>query len=180
MSICVDNQCLHHIPPFCGLVILVSTERTLMPRAIMTYSRGWHSLAVCRSLGRQGVEVCCGEEAAFAPHIVVPLTSYENMQLMCPLRKCLPTGALKVVGALPPPFFWRRQCTKNERAAGRGLSRRPPRLTPAGTNTETKRRPRTSPLNGQPPNPSIANRKHRVSRRNLEGDGCAGGCDCRS
>jgi predicted ATP-grasp superfamily ATP-dependent carboligase len=38
-----------------------------MPRAIMTYSRGWHSLAICRSLGRQGIEVYCGEEAAFAP-----------------------------------------------------------------------------------------------------------------
>lgn len=38
-----------------------------MARAIMTYSRGWHSLAVCRSLGRQGIEVFCGEEAPFAP-----------------------------------------------------------------------------------------------------------------
>jgi predicted ATP-grasp superfamily ATP-dependent carboligase len=38
-----------------------------MARAILTFSRGWHSLAVCRSLGKQGIEVYCGEEAAFAP-----------------------------------------------------------------------------------------------------------------
>ena len=38
-----------------------------MARAIMTYGRGWHSLAVCRSLGRQGIDVYCGEEATFAP-----------------------------------------------------------------------------------------------------------------
>ena len=36
-------------------------------RAIVTYARGWHALAVCRSLGRQGIEVFCGEEAPFAP-----------------------------------------------------------------------------------------------------------------
>lgn len=38
-----------------------------MARAIVTYSRGWHSLAVVRSLGRNGVDVYCGEEAPFAP-----------------------------------------------------------------------------------------------------------------
>ena len=38
-----------------------------MPRAIVTYSRGWHALAIVRSLGRQGIEVFCGEEAPFAP-----------------------------------------------------------------------------------------------------------------
>lgn len=38
-----------------------------MARVILTYSRGWHSLAICRSLGRRGIEVYCGEEAAFAP-----------------------------------------------------------------------------------------------------------------
>lgn len=38
-----------------------------MARVIMTYSRGWHSLAICRSLGKQGIEVFCGEEAPFAP-----------------------------------------------------------------------------------------------------------------
>ena len=37
-----------------------------MARAILTYSRAWHSLAICRSLGRQGIEVYCGEEAPFA------------------------------------------------------------------------------------------------------------------
>jgi predicted ATP-grasp superfamily ATP-dependent carboligase len=38
-----------------------------MARAIVTYGRGWHALAVTRSLGRQGIEVFCGEEAPFAP-----------------------------------------------------------------------------------------------------------------
>lgn len=38
-----------------------------MARAIVTYARGWHALAVTRSLGRQGIEVFCGEEAPFAP-----------------------------------------------------------------------------------------------------------------
>jgi predicted ATP-grasp superfamily ATP-dependent carboligase len=38
-----------------------------MGRAIVTYARGWHALAVTRSLGRQGIEVFCGEEAPFAP-----------------------------------------------------------------------------------------------------------------
>ena len=38
-----------------------------MARAIVTYGRGWHALAVTRSLGRQGIEVYCGEEASFAP-----------------------------------------------------------------------------------------------------------------
>ncbi|MBT4866204.1 MAG: ATP-grasp domain-containing protein [Planctomycetaceae bacterium] len=38
-----------------------------MARAIVTYSRGWHALAMTRSLGRQGIEVYCGEEAPFAP-----------------------------------------------------------------------------------------------------------------
>jgi predicted ATP-grasp superfamily ATP-dependent carboligase len=37
-----------------------------MARVIMTYSRAWHALAICRSLGRQGIEVYCGEEAPFA------------------------------------------------------------------------------------------------------------------
>lgn len=38
-----------------------------MARAIVTYGRGWQALAVTRSLGRQGIEVYCGEEAPFAP-----------------------------------------------------------------------------------------------------------------
>ena len=38
-----------------------------MPRAIVTFARGWHALAITRSLGRQGIEVYCGEEAPFAP-----------------------------------------------------------------------------------------------------------------
>ncbi len=38
-----------------------------MARAIVTFARGWHALAVTRSLGRQGIEVYCGEEAKFAP-----------------------------------------------------------------------------------------------------------------
>jgi predicted ATP-grasp superfamily ATP-dependent carboligase len=38
-----------------------------MARAIVTYSRGWQALAVTRSLGRQGIDVYCGEEAPFAP-----------------------------------------------------------------------------------------------------------------
>ena len=38
-----------------------------MARAIVTYGRGWNALATVRSLGRQGVEVYCGEEAPFAP-----------------------------------------------------------------------------------------------------------------
>ena len=38
-----------------------------MARAIVTFSRGWQALAITRSLGRQGVEVFCGEEAPFAP-----------------------------------------------------------------------------------------------------------------
>ena len=38
-----------------------------MPRAIVTFGRSWHALAVTRSLGRQGIEVFCGEEARFAP-----------------------------------------------------------------------------------------------------------------
>ena len=38
-----------------------------MARALVTHSRGWHALAITRSLGRQGVEVYCGEEAPFAP-----------------------------------------------------------------------------------------------------------------
>jgi len=38
-----------------------------MARALVTYGRGWHALAVTRSLGRQGIEVFCGEEAPFAP-----------------------------------------------------------------------------------------------------------------
>jgi predicted ATP-grasp superfamily ATP-dependent carboligase len=38
-----------------------------MGRVIVTHSRGWHALAMVRSLGRQGVEVFCGEEAPFAP-----------------------------------------------------------------------------------------------------------------
>ncbi len=38
-----------------------------MARAIVTYSRGWHTLAICRSLGRAGIEVHCGEEVPFAP-----------------------------------------------------------------------------------------------------------------
>jgi predicted ATP-grasp superfamily ATP-dependent carboligase len=36
-------------------------------RAILTHTRGWHALAATRSLGRQGIEVYCGEEAPFAP-----------------------------------------------------------------------------------------------------------------
>ncbi len=38
-----------------------------MGRVIVTHSRGWHALAMVRSLGRQGVDVYCGEEAPFAP-----------------------------------------------------------------------------------------------------------------
>ena len=38
-----------------------------MARAIVTYGRSWQSLAITRSLGRQGIEVFCGEEAPFAP-----------------------------------------------------------------------------------------------------------------
>ncbi|UCE59696.1 MAG: ATP-grasp domain-containing protein [Phycisphaerales bacterium] len=38
-----------------------------MARAIVTYARGWHALAITRSLGRRGIEVYCGEEAPFAP-----------------------------------------------------------------------------------------------------------------
>ena len=41
-----------------------------MGRVIVTHSRGWHALAMVRSLGRQGVEVFCGEEAPFAKHRV--------------------------------------------------------------------------------------------------------------
>jgi predicted ATP-grasp superfamily ATP-dependent carboligase len=38
-----------------------------MARAIVTFSRGWQALAITRSLGRQGIEVYCGEENPFAP-----------------------------------------------------------------------------------------------------------------
>ena len=38
-----------------------------MARAIVTFARGWQALAVTRSLGKQGVDVYCGEEAPFAP-----------------------------------------------------------------------------------------------------------------
>lgn len=38
-----------------------------MARAIVTYARGWHALAITRSLGKKGIEVYCGEEAPFAP-----------------------------------------------------------------------------------------------------------------
>ncbi|UCD30145.1 MAG: ATP-grasp domain-containing protein, partial [Planctomycetota bacterium] len=38
-----------------------------MARVIVTYGRGWNSLAIVRSLGRRGIEVFCCEEAAFAP-----------------------------------------------------------------------------------------------------------------
>ena len=38
-----------------------------MGRVIVTHSRGWHALAMVRSLGRRGIEVFCGEEAPFAP-----------------------------------------------------------------------------------------------------------------
>ncbi|MHC4445011.1 MAG: carboxylate--amine ligase [Planctomycetota bacterium] len=38
-----------------------------MARVIVTYARGWNSLAIVRSLGKRGIEVFCGEEAAFAP-----------------------------------------------------------------------------------------------------------------
>ena len=41
-----------------------------MARVIMTYSRAWHALAIGRSLGRQGIEVYCGEEAPFAACIL--------------------------------------------------------------------------------------------------------------
>ena len=38
-----------------------------MACAIVTFARSWHCLAITRSLGRQGIEVFCGEEARFAP-----------------------------------------------------------------------------------------------------------------
>ena len=38
-----------------------------MARAIVTYARGWHALAITRSLGKKSIEVYCGEEARFAP-----------------------------------------------------------------------------------------------------------------
>ena len=38
-----------------------------MARVIVTHARGWHALALTRSLGRKGVEVYCGEESPFAP-----------------------------------------------------------------------------------------------------------------
>lgn len=38
-----------------------------MARAVITYARGWHALAITRSLGRQGIEVFAGEESPFAP-----------------------------------------------------------------------------------------------------------------
>ncbi len=38
-----------------------------MARVIVTYGRGWNSLAIVRSLGRRGIDVFCGEEAPFAP-----------------------------------------------------------------------------------------------------------------
>jgi predicted ATP-grasp superfamily ATP-dependent carboligase len=38
-----------------------------MGRAIITFGRGWHALAAVRSLGRQGIDVYCGEEGPFAP-----------------------------------------------------------------------------------------------------------------
>ncbi len=38
-----------------------------MARAIVTYARGWQALSITRSLGRQGIDVYCGEEAPFAP-----------------------------------------------------------------------------------------------------------------
>lgn len=38
-----------------------------MARAIVTFGRSWHALAITRSLGRQGIEVFCGEETRFAP-----------------------------------------------------------------------------------------------------------------
>ncbi|MBU0638824.1 MAG: ATP-grasp domain-containing protein [Planctomycetes bacterium] len=38
-----------------------------MARVIVTYGRGWNTLATVRSLGQRGIEVYCGEEAPFAP-----------------------------------------------------------------------------------------------------------------
>ena len=38
-----------------------------MARAIVTFGRGWHALAITRSLGKKGIDVYCGEEAPFAP-----------------------------------------------------------------------------------------------------------------
>ena len=38
-----------------------------MARVIVTYGRGWNSLAIVRSLGRRDIDVYCGEEARFAP-----------------------------------------------------------------------------------------------------------------
>ncbi|MCK4660018.1 MAG: ATP-grasp domain-containing protein [Phycisphaerae bacterium] len=38
-----------------------------MARVIVTYGRGWNSLAIVRSLGQRGIEVFCGEESPFAP-----------------------------------------------------------------------------------------------------------------
>ena len=38
-----------------------------MARAIVTYGRGWNSLAIVRSLGQRGIDVYCGEEAPLAP-----------------------------------------------------------------------------------------------------------------
>ena len=40
---------------------------TTRPRVIVTFARGWQSLAITRSLGKQGIDVYCGEEAPFAP-----------------------------------------------------------------------------------------------------------------
>ena len=36
-------------------------------RVIVTYARGWQSLAVTRSLGRRGVEVITADEVAMTP-----------------------------------------------------------------------------------------------------------------
>ncbi|MFW6049969.1 MAG: ATP-grasp domain-containing protein [Myxococcota bacterium] len=43
------------------------TPATGAGRAIVTYSRGLHALAVIRSLGRRGVEVIAGDEVAVTP-----------------------------------------------------------------------------------------------------------------
>jgi hypothetical protein len=45
-----------------------TTSRTARPgKVIITYARGWQSLAAARSLGQHGIEVVTGDEYAMTP-----------------------------------------------------------------------------------------------------------------
>ena len=87
-----------------GKSVLDDVGDLRVARAIVTFGRSWHALAITRSLGRRGIEVYCGEEAPFAPCF---FSRYCTGSFQYPSVSTDPEGFLdfmvETVKALKPP-----------------------------------------------------------------------------